>query len=252
MNEEKPTLLTVRIHAGFNAAAFLGGILALTWQSGGTATAVLNRLFPGIDAAVAFGPASVSGIGGWRCRIEAPHEHVHRHLSDIAAIYDKSGLSAAARAKADAVWNVLGRAEAAVHGIDLEDVHFHEVGRMANILAVGLIAEFLTRLGGVRLSASPIPMTDSTVLCAHGAVPYPAPALFAMLEGVAVRPWAGEGEPVTPTGLALLRGLGARFGGWPKMTVTAKATVFTDHVFEGVPNGTLFIAGTPLTEENDD
>lgn len=245
-------LLTVRIHAGFNAAVLLGGILALSWQSSGTATAVLNRLFPGIDAAVRFGPASVGGIGGWRCRIEAPHEHAHRHLSDIAAIYDRSALSPAARAKADAVWDVLGRAEAAVHGLDPAEVHFHEVGRMANILAVGLIAEFLTRLGDVKLSASPIPMTDSTVMCAHGAVPYPAPALFAMLDGVAVRPWAGEGEPVTPTGLALLRGLGARFGGWPKMTVTAKATVFSDQAFEGVPNGTLFAAGTPPADESDD
>lgn len=66
-----------------------------------------------------------------------------------------------------------------------------------------------------------------------------------MMENVAVRPWAGEGEPVTPTGLAVLLGLGATFGGWPAMTVTERVTVFTPKVFEGVANGTLFAFGQP-------
>lgn len=200
MNEEKPTLLTVRIHAGFNAAAFLGGILALTWQSGGGHRRA-EPPFPRHRRRRRLRPRF-----GQRhrrlARIEEPHEHVHRHLSDIAAIYDKSGLSAAA-APRRTPWNVLGRAEAAVHGIDLEDVHFHEeVGRMASILAVGLIAEFLTRLGGVRLSASPIPMTDSTVLCAHGAVPPSGRRRSCHARRRGRAPLGGQSEPVTPTGLA--------------------------------------------------
>ena len=151
-----------------------------------------------------------------------------------------------AKAKAAAIWSVVANAEARVHGTTPDHVHFHEVGRMANIIAVGLIADFMTTIDPAMIVASPLPMTDGTVNCAHGVVPYPAPALYAMLYGVAVRPWSGEGEPVTPTGLAVLQGLGARFGGWPEMVVTDHVTVFTPKIFEGVANGTLMAFGQPV------
>ena len=145
---------------------------------------------------------------------------------------------------------MLSEGEAGVHGMPVEHVHFHEVGRMANVLAVGLIAEWMTTLRPARLVVSPIPLGDGAIQCAHGTIPYPAPALFSMLDGVPVRAWAGDGEAVTPTGLAVLKGLGAEFGGWPAMTITKRATVFTDKYFENVPNGALFALGTPYRFED--
>ncbi len=238
-------IIAVRIHAGFNAGVFLGGLLVLTEQTAGLAGAYLRSLFPGIEAEVALETASVNGIAGWRADVVTPPEHAHRHPSDIFEIYEKSRLSAAAREKARAVWMTVARAEAKVHNAPLDAVHFHEVGRMSNILAIGLCAEYLTTLAPAEIAASPVPMGDGSVRCAHGEVPFPAPATFAMLEGVPVRPYAGTGEPITPTGLAILKGFGARFGGWPEMTVEKTATIFTKQRFEGTPNGTLFAMGSP-------
>lgn len=245
MSNASEKIIAVRIHAGFNAGVFLGGLLALTDQTGGMAGAYLRTLFPGIDADVRLEPASVNGIAGWRAGVATPPEHAHRHPADIFAMYEASRLSQSAKEKARAVWMTLAGAEAKVHNAPIEHVHFHEVGRLSNILAIGLCAEYLTTLSPVSIAASAVPMGDGRVRCAHGEVPYPAPATFAMLEGVPVRPFAGEGEAITPTGLAILKGFGARFGGWPEMTVDKTATLFTPQHFEGVPNGTLFAMGSP-------
>ena len=97
-----------------------------------------------------------------------------------------------------------------------------------------------------RIVASPIPMNEGEVECAHGLLPYPAPAMFTMLEGVAVRASSGKGELVTPTGLAILKGFGAEFGPWPEMTIEKAAQIFVwGSTFEGVPNGSRFFLGSP-------
>ena len=114
------------------------------------------------------------------------------------------------------------------------------------------IAELFVKAGVERFVVSPIPLADNEVECAHGTVPYPAPALAAMLPDVAVRPYGGTGEPVTPTGLAVLKGLGAEFGPWPRMTVEAQARAYARAVFEGTANGTLFCWGTALPPVEDD
>lgn len=243
-------ILAVRIHAGFNANVFLGGLLSLMGITGGLAGAMLRQHFPALELAadvVRLETRAVHGIAGVSLSMNLPREgHIHRHPCDILAIYEESTLSSEAKAMAAAVWEVLARAEARVHGTRPEMVHFHEVGRMSNILAVGLVAHCLSLIKPAAIAASPLPMTDGEILCAHGIVPYPAPALFSMLDGVAVRPYGGDGEPVTPTGLAILKGLGAKFGAWPKMTVTAAVTAFAPAVFSGTSNGTLFLMGQTL------
>lgn len=241
------SILAVRIHAGFNAGVFLGGLLAIGEQTEALATTTLRKLFPQVEARISFESRRVNGISGFGAAVVTkPEGHVHRHVSDVLAFYEKSTLSEEAQKKARSVWSEIASAEARVHQMPLSDVHFHEVGRLSNILAVGLAAEYLIRMAPSRIAASPIPLGDGTVKCAHGLVPYPAPALFAMLEGVAVRPFAGTGEAVTPTGLGMLKGFGAEFGFWPEMRVAKTATVFADAFFGGVPNGTLFACGTPL------
>ena len=247
-----PFTLTVRVHAGLNAEVVLGGLLALSGFTETLANALLKKLFPDApeEARLAFGRTEVRGIGGWRASFDLPHEHCHRTPADIEAFYAHSTLSPEARRLTARIWNEVTAAEAAVHGMPVSEVHFHEIGRRANIYAVGLISELFVRAGIDRLVASPIPMSDGEVECAHGTVPYPAPALAAMLPGIAVRPYGGTGEPVTPTGLAVLKGLGAVFGSWPEMVVEAQATAYARRVFEGVANGTIFAWGAACIVED--
>ena len=242
---DKRPVLTVRIHAGLNAASFLAGLLAVTSATKFmSAQELLEARFPGCGCRLTLEPTQVAHIAGFTCRFETPHEHVHRTPADIAAFYDKSALSQAARRAADAIWSTVAAAEARVHGVPVDAVHFHEVGRLSNMLAVGLIAEAFVALNPADFVVSPIPIGDGTVHCAHGAVPCPAPATLAMLDGVAVVPYAGTGEAVTPTGLAIVRGLGARFGAWPAMRVHAHATAFAPgRVFEDSANGCIFALG---------
>ena len=243
-------VITVRIHAGSNAGTFLAGLLALTASPLLTPEELLAARLPNLAGVkLSLVPTSVNDISGWSVRFDAPHEHVHRHVSDIAAIYEASAMSEAARSLAMSAWSRIAQAEAAVHGESLESVHFHEVGRLANIVSIGLAAELLCAMNPEKIVASPIPLGDGTVLCAHGAVPNPAPSTFAMLDGVPVRAFLGEGEAITPTGLGALLGFGATFGPWPQMTVKRHATVFLPNkVFAGVPNGSLFALGEPFTE----
>lgn len=239
-------ILTARIYAGFNAASVLAGLLALTDQSSGTASAYLAHLFPGAQARARLDAVSVSGIGGFRATIEVDDPHPHRTPADIATYYDESRLTDAARALVDATWAHLARAEARVHDMPVESVHFHEVGRLANVYAVGLAAQLFVNLAPEAFVLSPLPMSEGEIRCAHGTIPYPAPALCGLLEGVAVRGWEGVGEAVTPTGLALALGLGCTFGPWPEMTVERTARVYTAGRFENTAQGTLFALGSAL------
>ena len=145
----------------------------------------------------------------------------HRHLPAIDARIEAGGFPEAVRDGALAVFRTLAEAEARVHGKALDDVHFHEVGAVDAMVDIVGVAAGLHHLGVTGLRASPLPMGRGTVRCAHGELPLPAPAVAQMLQGVPVYGVDAEGETVTPTGLALLKGLGATFGTLPPMTVTA-------------------------------
>ena len=242
-------ILTVRIHSGLNAESFLAGLLSVAGPAAlFNADELLKSAFPQSSAHALLYPQSVNHIAGFACRFDCPHEHVHRTPADIEAIYEKeSKLTDAAREITRRIWSVIARAEARVHDSPIEEVHFHEVGRMSNILAVGLIAEVFAAINPIDFVCSAVPLGDGEVVCAHGVVTNPAPALLSMIDGVAVKPFAGEGEAVTPTGLAILLGLGARFDHWPEMRVRHHATAFHNKkVFSGCANGLLFALGDAL------
>lgn len=135
-------------------------------------------------------------------------EEKHRHLDEILLMLRSSSLPDPAREAAERTFLLLGEAEAAIHDVDLQEVHFHEVGAADSILDIAGVCLGLYELGVDRLFSSPLPTGSGTVHCAHGELPVPAPATLMLLEGFPLLAGVGEGETVTPTGAALLRAWG--------------------------------------------
>lgn len=162
------------------------------------------------------------GIRATDVTVVQTREQTHgRHLSDILAILDGADLPDAVREHARTVFTRLATAEARVHGATIESIHFHEVGAVDAIVDVLGVCCALHRLGIEQLFASPLPMGRGFVQCAHGTIPLPAPAVLELLHGAPIYQADVEGETVTPTGAALLTGLGARFGAMPSMVPAA-------------------------------
>ncbi len=164
-------------------------------------------------------PVTKRGIAATKVDVEAPEQHVHRHLRDIEGILAASALTEIVRAKASDVFRTLAEAEARVHGIAVNEVHFHEVGALDAIADVVGVVAGLQVLGVSTLSCRALPVSYGTVWCEHGILPVPAPAVMRLMEGLPTEPLDVEGETLTPTAAALLRTLVTEWGDAPAMRI---------------------------------
>jgi uncharacterized protein (TIGR00299 family) protein len=186
------------------------------------------------------------GIRGSRFSVMLDEqEQPTRHLSEIMALLDTASLPQRARERAVAVFRCLAEAEAAVHGIAVEEVHFHEVGAVDAIIDIVGAALAVEEIGITRLYASALPLSSGHVQMAHGLLPVPAPAALEILRRVAApwKPCPVEGEMVTPTGAAILATL-ARFE-TPAMRIERVGYGFGQKTFPW-PNCLRVCLGTPL------
>lgn len=257
-DSDKPgaSVLTMRSHTGISGDILLAGLASL-WLAqmeiapdSATADKCLAELAgliaPELADCLTLRQRPVHGIMGWQAFIDLPHTHQHRNIADIREIITASGLATAAKERALACFELLANCEAAAHGMDVASVHFHEIGALDSILDICGVCELYYRLGEPPLISSPLPVADGVTHCAHGILPTPAPAALRLLAGMEVRPLAdlvNAGELLTPTGLALLRVIGASFGGWPEFRVLATSLVYGQRQFEGVANGVIFALG---------
>lgn len=162
-----------------------------------------------------------SGIRGVRVETSAGTKQRFRNLAAILDILHAADLSPIITERAEGVFRNLAQAEARVHGLPVEEIHFHEIGAVDTIIDVVGVVVGLHHLGIERLVSSPLPWGRGLVHCAHGRMPLPAPAVCELLAGVPVYPTDGTDELVTPTGAALLTGLCQDFGPLPAITVQA-------------------------------
>ncbi len=173
----------------------------------------------------------------------AAHPH-HRGLRDLEELIDRASAPAAAKERAKEVFLTLARAEAAVHGENLDTVHFHEVGCVDALIDILGACIALEQLAVDEIVCSSLPMGYGTVQCAHGTLPLPAPAVAAMLPGIPVRDAGVEGETVTPTGAALVKTLANHFGPMPEMMVEAVGVGAGSREYPGLPNVVRAFVGT--------
>jgi len=144
----------------------------------------------------------------------------HRHLSKILAMIDSAPLTPRAKAAASAVFRNLGEAEAAVHGVPIEKVHFHEVGAVDSIADIVGACVALDLLDVAEVHASAVNVGSGNVQTEHGLLPVPAPATARLLEGKPIYARGPEVELTTPTGAALAVTLASSFGPLPAMRIS--------------------------------
>ncbi len=170
----------------------------------------------------------------------------HRHLADLLALLESEAVPPRAKERAARVFRILAEAEAAVHGLPVDRVHFHEISGIDTAVDVIGSCVALELLAVDSISASPPAVGSGMVVCDHGIFPVPAPATLEILKSRNV-PWrpGGEGERATPTGIALLTGLADSFGAAPEMTVVRIGYGAGHREFADVPNLLRAIVGKP-------
>jgi pyridinium-3,5-bisthiocarboxylic acid mononucleotide nickel chelatase len=167
-------------------------------------------------------PLSGLGVPGWRFEtsravrhaisgthldvvVAEPEHHPHRSLSDIRALIEQAPtLTPTMKEHALAVFRAIGEAEAKVHDVPVEAIHFHEVGAVDSIVDVCGAAVVLELLGNPEVWCAPPPLGSGSIRVAHGTMPIPVPATLELLREVPVR-FEGVGELTTPTGAALVK-----------------------------------------------
>ena len=192
------------------------------------------------------------GVTASKFRVIAPPDHHgqshgHRHLSHILAMIDKAPLSDRAKQNASDVFRRLGDAEARVHGVPVEKVHFHEVGAVDSIADIvgACVALDLLDIGEIHTSA--INVGSGTVNTEHGTLPVPAPATAALLEGKPIYARGPAVELTTPTGAALAATLSAHFGAVPAMSIAQIGYGAGDRDFKDQPNVLRVLVGERTT-----
>lgn len=151
------------------------------------------------------------------------HEHVHRHLRDIQEIIDKSSISKNAKEKSKEIFLRLAKAESKIHGVEINEIHFHEVGATDAIIDIVGSVIGMELLSIERIKASPIHVGNGFVESAHGKIPVPAPATMEILEGIPIYSIGIQSELTTPTGAAIISTLAESFGPRPEMQISKTA-----------------------------
>jgi uncharacterized protein (TIGR00299 family) protein len=143
----------------------------------------------------------------------------HRGHSEIAMMIEAGDLSVVVKERALSVFRRIGEAEAKIHGIALEKVHFHEIGAVDSIVDIVGACIAVEALEVDEIQASPPRLGSGFVETAHGKFPVPAPATLELLKGIPVRSSNEPVELVTPTGAALLAEFCTKFGPMPAMSI---------------------------------
>jgi len=193
-----------------------------------------------------------SAIEGTQMQVELSGNSPSRDWRTIRELLFTSRLAESVKARAIAIFQVLAKAEAKVHGSPIDHVHFHEVGAADSIIDIVGAAIGLDYFRIDTLTSAPLPLANGWVQTAHGPLPLPAPAVCEILKEIPVYGVAMDMELVTPTGAAIVKACATKFGPLPTMTISKVGYGAGSHCRpDGQPNLLRLIIGEdcPVTED---
>ncbi|MEU8820320.1 nickel pincer cofactor biosynthesis protein LarC [Actinoplanes sp. NPDC048796] len=238
-------------HAWIDASAGVAGdmLLAALHDAGAGLDAIRAAVEAVVPGSVEIGMRTVSRAGLRAVKAEVrplagnPPHRTWRGIRDLLAAAD---LPPGVRERALAVFARLAEAEATVHGVPPEDVHFHEVGALDSIADVVGVCAALDDLGAGTVSAGEVAVGSGRVRTAHGELPVPPPAVAELSRDWRIRA-GGTGELATPTGMAVIRALAARCEDLPAMSVDATGVGAGGRDTPGRPNVVRVFVGRTET-----
>ena len=222
---------TLYIDCGMGAAGdMLTAALLELFADSAEMVGQLNRLgIPGVTYVLE--TAQKCGITGSHVQVlvgeEEEHEHHHHDhhehhhhsgMDEISHIISHLHITENVRRNVLAVYDLIAGAESHVHGVPVDQIHFHEVGTMDAVADITAVCYLLDKLGVEKVIASPVHVGSGQVKCAHGILPVPAPATAHILKGVPIYGGEIRGELCTPTGAALLKHFASDFGPMPPLS----------------------------------
>lgn len=233
--------------AGASGNMILGGLVEL----GIDRVELLENLqkLPVNEFSVAITKVNRSGIAATHVDVKATDQQKHRHLHQIEAIIDGADLAEAVKERAKKIFRRLAESEARVHGIDVQKVHFHEVGAIDAIVDVVGACIGFEMLGIERFVCSKIHVGSGFVTMEHGKYPVPPPAVTNLIEGVPAYATEISGELLTPTGAAIITTVCEGFGPMPEMVIERSGYGAGTREYDGFPNALRMILGESKPEE---
>jgi hypothetical protein len=202
--------------------------------------------------ALSFEKVDRSGISATRAHVRTEEQHHHRHLADILKIIDNSRLAATVKHRASQIFTRLAEAEARVHGMPVERIHFHEVGALDAIVDVVGACVCFELLGAERFYCSALHVGSGTVEMAHGRFPVPPPAVAELLKNAPVYATDIAGELVTPTGAAVVATICEGFGPVPRMRLERTGYGAGGREYKNFPNVLRVLVGETEGADADD
>jgi uncharacterized protein (TIGR00299 family) protein len=232
--------------AGASGNMILGALVAL----GVTREKLVDeiKLLDISEFEIEFSQVTRSGISAVYADVKVPHEDAHRHLHTIEKIINESRLPDKIKERAIAIFTNLAKAEAKIHGIEINKVHFHEVGAMDAIIDVVGACIGFEMLGIEKFACSKIHVGSGFANMAHGKFPIPPPAVAELLQNAPVYSTEIEGELMTPTGAAIIATVCDEFGALPEMRIEKTAYGAGTREYQGFPNVLRLILGETEAE----
>ncbi len=192
---------------------------------------------------IEFSTVDRSGISAIHAEVRVADESAHRHLKTIEKIINDSHLPDKIKERAKAIFANLAKAEAKVHGIEIDQVHFHEVGAMDAIIDVVGACIGFEMLGIEKFACSKIHVGSGFVDMAHGKFPVPPPAVAELLQNIPIYSTEIEGELITPTGAAIISTVCEQSGRIPEMRAEKAAYGAGTREYQNFPNVLRLILG---------